>query len=156
MKRFLAVSICLALIFIFAGVIMAHHPPTPSEIEGVTIISSDKVNALINNRDVYMYDSRKAWHYIEGHIKNAISLPYNFTTLGDIQERKGKFDMLKLPSNKDVIIIFYDDGVHGWHSYNSAKAAKNAGYKNIMWFRDGYEDWGKKGYPIEQYGKTDK
>ena len=40
-----------------------------------------------------------------------------------------------------------------WMSWNAAKRAVEAGYSNVMWFRDGTDGWQELGYPLEQVDK---
>ena len=35
-----------------------------------------------------------------------------------------------------------------WMSWNAAKRAVEAGYTNVMWFRDGTDGWQELGYPL--------
>lgn len=134
---------------VISKITSAHHPPTPNELEGVKIISTDEAKKLMSDKDVMIFDMRKNLHYGMGHIPGSISLPYQWITKGEIPARKGKFDMLKLPSNKEAVIIFYCESAKGWESYNASKTAQKAGYKNIMWLREGYKGWIEKGYPSD-------
>ena len=40
-----------------------------------------------------------------------------------------------------------------WMSWNAAKRAVEAGYTNVMWFRDGTDGWQELGYPLEKVDK---
>lgn len=46
-------------------------------------------------------------------------------------------------------VLFHSDGPTGWKSYYASKAAAEAGYKNVMWMRAGFDQWSEKGYPVE-------
>jgi rhodanese-related sulfurtransferase len=150
MKKILLASICFSIIIITSNMTIAHHPKTPKEIDGVKTLSVEEVKTLIDRKDIALIDSRKAQHYASGHIKNAVSIPFRWVTIGEIQTREGEYDMSKMPLDKNVEIIFYSDGEHNWDSYHSARKAKEAGYKNIMWFIGGLKSWMDKGYPLDK------
>jgi rhodanese-related sulfurtransferase len=150
MKKILIASICLCFIIIYANLSIAHHPKTPAEIEGVKNVSAGEVKTLIGKKDVFLIDSRKVKYYVRGHLENAVSLPFKWETFGEIQTRKGTYDMSKLPLNKNTRVIFYSDGEHNWDSYHSEKKAKSAGYENIMWFKGGLKSWIENGYPVDK------
>ena len=38
-------------------------------------------------------------------------------------------------------------------SWNAAKRALAAGYRNVMWFRDGTDGWQELGYPLVDVSK---
>jgi PQQ-dependent catabolism-associated CXXCW motif protein len=40
-----------------------------------------------------------------------------------------------------------------WMSWNAAKRALAAGYRNVMWFRDGTDAWQELGYPLVDVAK---
>lgn len=150
MRKLSKIIITLVLVIIMASMSMAAKVLTPTEPpEGVKIITINEANKLLYKKDVYVFDMRKALHYSKGHIPGALSLPYKWTEKGYPVHSKGEFDMSRLPADKDAIIIFHSEGPDGWKSYYASKVAKEAGYKNIMWFRGGYSSWVEKGYTIE-------
>lgn len=149
MRKFMA--ILFAVSFVFVSIAMAEDVPTPTKLEGVKIASADDVKAMLGQKGVHAFDMRKALNYGKGHLQGAISLPFKWITEGgDPSTRKGEFDITQLPSDKNAKIIFYSDGPTGWKSYYAAKLSKEAGYKNVMWMREGTAAWESKGYPLEQ------
>jgi len=150
MKKMLIVFFAVALLVAIAGITPAEEIPTPTKLDGVKIVSTDEVKAMLGQKGVYVYDMRKALNYGKGHLKGAVSLPFKWTVDDDDPaKRQGQFDMAVLPPDKNAKIIFHSDGPAGWKSYYASKAAKEAGYKNVMWYRDGFDDWSKKGYALE-------
>jgi len=140
----------VSFVFAFTGITMADDAPTPAKLEGVKIVTSDEVKALLGQSGVHIFDMRKALNYGKGHLQGAVSLPFKWTVENeDASKRAGEFKMSVLPQDKNAKIVFHSDGPTGWKSYYAAKIAKEAGYKNVMWFRDGFDDWSKKGYPVE-------
>ena len=150
MKRFLAILIAIAFVPAMTGLVSAGKVPTPTEPpEGVTIISAADAKSLVDQRSVQAFDMRKALNYGKGHLPRAVSLPYKWTKKGDPRQRTGTFDISKLPADKNVIILFHSDGPNGWKSYYASGAAKEAGFKNVLWMREGFSTWKEKGYSIE-------
>ncbi len=144
------VIIPLILIIITVGIPMAAKVPTPIEPpEGIKIISIDEANQLLHQKDVYVFDLRKELYYSKGHIPGSVSLPYKWNKQDANFKHTGDFDISKLPADKNTVIIFHSNGPEEWNSYYSSKSAKEAGYTNVMWLRDGYSTWANKGYAVE-------
>jgi rhodanese-related sulfurtransferase len=151
MRKFVATLSLIVLTLAFAGMAMAGSVPTPTDPpEGVTILTTDQVKPLVESNKVQVFDMRKALNFGKGHVPGATSTPYKWTKKGHPSERTGKFDMTKLPSDKNTAIVFHSDGPNGWKSYYASKAAVEAGYKNVSWMRQGFASWQDKGYPVEQ------
>ncbi len=150
MRRLTILISVLVLIVALASVTMAGSVPTPTEPPtGVTMISANDAKSLVTQKDVQVFDMRKALNFGKGHITNATSLPYKWTSKGDPATRTGEFDMTKLPSDKGTTVLFHSDGPNGWKSYYASKKAAELGYKKVLWMRDGYATWTKNGYPVE-------
>ncbi|MBI5409825.1 MAG: rhodanese-like domain-containing protein [Nitrospirae bacterium] len=152
MKKFPVILFVIVFLFTIADTsAAADDMPTPAEIEGVKILTTDEVKAMLGQKGVYIFDMRKVLSYGKGHLKGAISLPFTWILQGEDQAAgKGDFDLSQLPQDKRAQIIFHSDGPNGWKSYyHAARVTKEAGYKNVMWYRDGFEDWSQKGYPLE-------
>lgn len=123
---------------------------TPLVLEGAEVVSAAQVKALLANK-VPIIDARVETEYSTEHIAGAISVPYleksakavNFNALQD------KFDLAKLPANKNADIIFYCNAGACWKGYKASVAAIKAGYKKVHWFRGGLPEWGEKGLPTE-------
>ncbi len=150
MKKSVLVLVILIVALAFASTTMAGKVPTPTEPpEGVTIISAADAKPIVEKNNVQIFDMRKALNFGKGHIPGATSLPYKWTKKGHPGQRTGKFDQSKLPSDKNIKILFHSDGPNGWKSYYASKAATEAGHKNVVWMREGFATWKDKGYTIE-------
>ncbi len=150
MKRSLVVLLALVFMLTMAMTASAGKVPTPTEApDGVTIITAADAQPLIQQNKVKAFDMRKALNYGKGHLPGATSLPYKWTKKGHPSERTGEFDMSKLPSDKGTTILFHSDGPNGWKSFYASKEAIEAGYKNVIWMREGFATWQEKGYPID-------
>lgn len=52
-------------------------------------------------------------------------------------------------NNKQKTIIIYCTA-DCWMAWNAAQRAANWGYKNILWFPEGTDDWQQAGYPLKK------
>lgn len=150
MKKVTLTLLVIILSIAVASVAMAGKVPTPTDPpSGVKIVSADQAKQMVEAGKVQVFDMRKALNYGKGHVPGAHSVPYKWTKKGHPAQRTGKFDMSKLPADKNTPLLFHSDGPNGWKSYYASKAAAEAGYKNVYWMRDGYATWTQKGYPVE-------
>lgn len=154
MKKIFTAGLLLGLVSltILCGLVSAQEDRklTPTVIEGGKIATPEEVKGLITNKSVFFFDLRKSLNYGKGHIPSAVSLPYEWTSKDALEVRTGTFDMTKLPPDKNATIVFYSDGPSGWKSYRAAPDTIKAGYKNVVYFREGFAVWESKGYPIER------
>jgi rhodanese-related sulfurtransferase len=127
----------------------AARKETPKTLEGGKVVTAEEARDLIDKKAAGFFDMRKAINYGKSHIPTAVSAPYKWDSKVDVTVRTGKFDMSKLPKDKDTALVFYSDGPTGWKSYKASIDAINAGYKNVMYFRGGFSTWESKGYPVE-------
>ncbi|MDO8890757.1 MAG: PhnD/SsuA/transferrin family substrate-binding protein [Sulfurimicrobium sp.] len=127
---------------------------TPKELAGVHVIEAKQASDLIA-KGVLVVDVRNEAEYLEGHVKGALQIPYHEVSAKEVgfDASEDKFDLSKLPHDKNTAMLLYCDGTHCWKSYKSALMAVRDGYKNIYWFRGGFPEWKAAGYPIDT-GKT--
>lgn len=128
-----------------------NKPETPKALDGVKVVSVEDVKALIAGNEAKFYDFRSAINFGKGHLPGAVALPYkeNSEFKADFDASKDVFDMSKLPSDKNTPVVFYSDGPTGWKSYKAAFLARKAGYKRVMWFREGTKAWKAKGNKLQ-------
>jgi rhodanese-related sulfurtransferase len=95
---------------------------------------------------------RSAINFGKGHLPGATALPYkeNSDYKAKFDSSKDVFDLGKLPADKNTAIVFYSDGPTGWKSYKAAVLAKKAGYKKVMWLREGTKGWEAKKFQLQQ------
>lgn len=126
-------------------------PETPKTLEGGKVISVEEAKALSDKKGTQFFDMRSAINFGKGHIPGAIALPYkeNSEYKADFDASKDSFDLKKLPSDKNAPIVFYSDGPTGWKSYKAAVQARKAGYRKVMWMRDGTRQWEAKKFPLQ-------
>lgn len=139
--------------FVMLGAVTAmavEKPPTPTELKGGKVISTDEAKALLDKKEAKFFDFRSPVNYGKGHLTGAVSIPYKEKSeyKADFDASVDEFDMSALPKDKNTKMVFHSDGPTGWKSYKAAVLAIKAGYKNIMWFRNGTSEWEAKGYPL--------
>lgn len=124
---------------------------TPEVLPGATIVTAREVAELMA-KGVPLFDVRPPAHYRQGHIPKAINVPYELNSLKepDADLSMDKFDLSKLPQDKNSPLIVQCNGAECWYSYKAAKYLVGKGYKQIYWFRTGLPAWREAGYAVEQ------
>lgn len=97
------------------------------------------------------FDMRSAVNFGKGHVKGAKAMPYDGKSENaeNFDAALDKFDVAKLPADKNASIVFYSDGPTGWKSFKAATQATRTGYQNMKWMCEGTAGWTKKGLPLE-------
>lgn len=123
---------------------------TPLNLDGATVVSAVQVKDLMSN-GVPIIDARVAAEYETAHIPSAKNITYHEKSAkaANFNPQNDKFDIAKLPSNKNADIVFYCNAGACWKGYKAAVAAVSAGYKKVLWLRGGVPEWIEKGYPTE-------
>lgn len=129
-----------------------NKPETPTTLDGGKVISAEEAKALLDKKGAKFFDMRSAINFGKGHLAGATALPYkeNSDYKPNFDASKDVFDLSKLPSDKNTPIVFYSDGPTGWKSYKAAVLSKKAGYKKVMWMREGTKGWEAKKFPLQQ------
>lgn len=135
-------KILFTLVFTLLTASAAHSEElTPVDLKGGGVITVEEARALLDRKAAVFYDVRNALNFGRGHISSASSVPFG------VKGEEKKF-LLKLPRDKEAKIVFYSHGPSGWKSYRAAAAAIEGGYGNVMWLRDGFDEWSGKGNPV--------
>ena len=123
---------------------------TPTSLPGAKIISAAEAKTLIAG-GMKVYDVRLAEEFGHGHVPGAILVPYNEGSAKEVGFDPGddKFDLNKLPADKNTAFMMYCDGTICWKSYKSASMAIQNGWKNVIWFRGGFPEWKAAGFPVD-------
>lgn len=126
---------------------------TPEVLPGVTIVTAAQVKKMMDQK-VPLYDVRPVEHYREGHIPGAISVHYqsNSPKEPDFDDAVDRFDLSKLPQDKQAPMIFQCNGAECWYSYKAARYMARRGFTKVYWYRTGLPAWKAAGYPIERGG----
>lgn len=123
---------------------------TPLVLDGAIVASAAQVKAL-QASGVPIIDTRVESEYNTEHISGAINVTYfeKSAKSAIFSPHHDKFDLSKLPSNKNNDLVIYCNAGACWRSYKASVAAIKAGYKKVYWFRGGMPEWTEKGYPTE-------
>ena len=112
----------------------------PDAIPGATTVTAEELIDLVNRLEaLVIIDSRTRGDYAKGHIEGAVNLPDTLTTAATLAAN--------IPS-KTHPVLFYCNGVRCGRSIKAVKIALAEGYKEVYWFRGGWEEWRAKGFPI--------
>jgi len=122
---------------------------SPEVLPGAMPVVAEQVKQLMAQK-VPLFDVRPQTQYQEAHIPGAVSLPYimNSPKEVDYDDTADRFDLSKLPQDKNAPMIFQCNGAECWYSYKAARYAVKRGYKKVYWFRTGLPAWKAAGYPI--------
>lgn len=113
---------------------------TPNKISGTTKVTAEQIVELVEKYDnLVIIDARKESDRAKGYIEGSHGLPNTSTNYKKLQ---------KLISTKTTPVVFYCNGVKCGRSVESSKIAVKAGYKNIYWFRGGWDEWTQKKMPV--------
>ena len=148
--RVAAVYTVSVIVNVAAYVSTASSQDTPMIVQGVKTVSAEEVKILMAN-GAKLYDLRKKASYVEHHIPGAIHANFDEKSAKAVSYDASfdAFDLGQLPKDKNTALIFHGHGVDGWKGYKSSIVALKAGYKNVYFFRGGYEEWISKKFPIE-------
>ena len=133
-------SSLLGVLLLFTGSAWADKPLAPTEIPGAVKVSAEKTVDLIASRQTLLvFDSRRKDEFDKGHIEGAINLLDTEMTLGKLE---------KFAPQRDTPLLFYCNGQHCLRSGNAAKLALHWGYRNVFWFRGGWQEWSDSHLPV--------
>lgn len=119
----------------------------PDEIPGVETLTAEGLIEKANNTNgLIIIDARISKDRAIGYIEDSISLPDINTNCDTLSE---------LVSNRHTPLLFYCNGVKCGRSVVAVKIARSCGYKNLSWFRGGFEEWQEKGYQYMTRNKLD-
>lgn len=140
-SNYFFIPVILFLLFL-NGSVWAEKPFAPEKLQGTIRVSTEEAAELIiNTSNLLIVDSRKEIEYLKGHIQGAISLLDTEMTLEKLS---------KHAPDKSTPILFYCNGERCLRSSRAATKSLEWGYKNIYWFRGGWNEWVEKGMPISR------
>ncbi len=114
---------------------------SPETIDGSKKIDAESLIELARKHEnLVIIDSRIRSDRRQGYIAGSISLPdtaTNCTSLLPLLE-------------KNTPAVFYCNGPKCRRSDRAIVIARKCGYKNLYWFRGGFEEWKNKHYLISK------
>jgi rhodanese-related sulfurtransferase len=139
--RFLPYFISMTVAMVLSGVAAAAPVvPVPEQIPGVKRVDAETVIDLAAKLPkLIIIDSRVAGDRKMGYIENSVSLPDAKTNCKSLA---------KIIPAKTTPVLFYCNGVKCGRSVVATRIALQCGYKDIYWFRGGFEEWRAKQFPF--------
>lgn len=120
---------------------------TPKALPGAKVVTAAEVLQLAGQGAVIV-DTRTEKEFKGRHIPNAVLLPYQEKSLKDVayDPQADTFALDKLDKSKPT--VFHCNGAECWKSYKASKAALDAGFKQVYWFRGGMPEWDGAGFAV--------
>lgn len=150
MNKLLKWMAAAALVAVLPAVALASKIMTPESLDGVKVVNAEQVKAAMG-KGVPVFDVRVAAECSEKTIKGAVCNAYREKSAkaANFNHAEDQFDLSKLPSDKSAPVVFFCNSGECWKSYKASAVARDAGYKQVMWFRGGMPEWVEKGLPTQ-------
>jgi rhodanese-related sulfurtransferase len=142
--RFLTVCVLL----LAAGDGFADAPATaaapaadaPMAIDGATTVNADGVIELtLRSPELVVIDARRPADYAAGHIEGAVNLT---------NDRIHARSLARRARDKDVLLLFYCNGVRCGRAADAARRAIEAGYRQVYYYALGMAEWQERALPL--------
>ena len=131
--------LCWSVLTIPGHVFADERPNAPDTIPGAVIVTAEELAELILSRpELVILDSRKNSEFAKGHIEKAINL---------VNSDMRRETLAAIVPDRNRAIVFYCNGVRCMRSTDAVKKAMEWGYKNVFWFRGGWDEWTEKRLP---------
>ena len=142
MARFKRLATLLPIAFAALLSLAAHaeKPFAPPAIEGATTLSAEATIELIQNEPTLLIiDSRRYEEFAKGHIEGSINL---------LDTEMDEAALAIHTKEKARPLLFYCNGERCLRSANAVERARSWGYRNLHWFRGGWQEWIDKELPV--------
>lgn len=118
---------------------------------GVRIVTAQQVKQLVE-RGVALFDVRPQAHFRQAHIPGARNVTYHMNSPKEIDfdDSVDRFDLSRLPKDKNTPMIFQCNGAECWYSYKAARYMARRGYTQVHWFRTGLPAWQAAGFAVQR------
>jgi len=113
----------------------------PSYQAGDSLLSVEEAYTMFLSENVLFIDAREPFEYAEGHIKGAISFPFDYWD--------DYWEGVKAKLNPGQRTVVYCGGLDCELSVFSARELKALGYPDSYIFFGGWLSWKEAGLPIE-------
>lgn len=123
---------------------------TPDSLVGVKLVTAEQVQQAMA-KGAAAFDVRVAAECTEKTIKGAVCHTYREKSAkaAEFDKSQDQFDLSKLPADKAAPVIFFCNSGDCWRSCKAAVVVRDAGWKNVSWFRGGMPEWTAKGLPTQ-------
>lgn len=136
-----------ALVFAAAALVAVAIEP-PAALPGAAVIGAQQGKTLAD-LGAPLIDTRSPSEFAREHIPGATSLPHGAdrTQQGGEQAAAYGVDLAQVAAGKDSPLVFYCGASECWTSYEAARLAVQAGYRQVHWLRGGLAAWRARDYP---------
>jgi rhodanese-related sulfurtransferase len=126
-----------------AGLLLAVPPAgaevvAPDEIAGVVKVDAEGLIGLAQRSRPVLIDARIAVDRKQGYIEDSVSLPDVETDCASLET---------IAPDPATPLLFYCNGPKCGRSVVAVRIALQCGYRELYWFRGGFEEWQLKAYP---------
>ena len=127
---------------------------TPRTLEGATLVEDPAVVESLLAGGARYIDARNEEEFSAGHVPGATLVPYVEKSAKDpgYDAKLDQFDVQRLGQNKAQPLVFGCNGPECWKSFKASRAALQAGYTKVYWFRTGVPAWRGSGRPLDRGG----
>ena len=127
---------------------------TPRALEGATLVEDPAVVEALLAKGARYIDTRNAEEFGAGHVPGATMVPYVEKSAKDpgYDAAQDQFDVQRLGADKAQVLVFGCNGPECWKSFKASRAALQAGYTKVYWFRTGVPAWRGSGRPLDRGG----
>ena len=102
-------------------------------------ITREELKAKMDRGEEFvLVDALSAKHYESSHLPGAVNLPYEFVDEAETV----------LP-DKDAEIVVYCMNLDCEASTEEARELEEMGYRNVLHYAEGKQDWIRAGFPVE-------
>lgn len=127
---------------------------TPPDLPGAAVVDAQTLAALQAQGGVRLVDTRALHDFLAGHLPGAYHVDYRErsarTTGFDAAEDESAAFLRRLLKfvQPHQPVVFYCNGPACWKSYKAAAVARDAGYRQVHWFRGGMAEWRQNGMAV--------
>ncbi len=118
------------------------RPKNDPVTDSFEIKDANTAKEIYDTRKTVFVDARSYEAFIDGHIKGAVSIP--------TKQFFEFMDHFKTEYPSNTAVITYCSGRECNDGHELAQYLIDEGYANVKVFIDGYQEWERKGYPVEQ------
>ena len=150
MTRFLSAVAAATVAFTLPLAASASKIMTPEALDGVKVVTAEQVQQMMA-KGAPAFDVRVTTECTEKTIKGEVCHVYREKSakVADFNKAEDQFDLSKLPADKAAPVIFFCNSGECWRSYKASVVARDAGYKQVHWFRGGMPEWTGKSLPTQ-------
>ena len=124
---------------------------TPRLLEGARLIEDPAAIEQLLAGGARYIDTRNDEEFRRGHVPGATLVPYveKSPKEPDYDARLDKFEVERLGESKSQALVFGCNGAECWKSFKASRAALEAGYTQVYWFRSGFPAWRDSGRKVQ-------